>query len=221
MVIGRRSGAAEGLKHAFVRLRRLGIASECRLVLVRPLEHGQELLERFEITPLNSGHDRGFDLVVARDESRVHRLHGGPPGIGVLGFLLKPLPPSAGPGVEGRRVDEEAAYRLVPTLCRVGQPPEGQREVSAVLRHSVQEVAYQAHVVVALGEKADLAPQPGMKGRLETGSEAAEGRFRCLPGFAGVIREDRQERLGEPGEVPMRDRRLVRVGIATGSGRSS
>ena len=78
-----------------------------------------------------------------------------------------------------------------------------------------------AHVLLALGEKADLAPQPGMKGRLETRSEAAEGRFRGRPGFAGVIREDGQERLGEPGEVPMRDRRLVRVGIAAGSCRSS
>ena len=44
-------------------------------------------------------------------------------------------------------VDEEAAaYRLVSTLSRLGQPPEGQRKVSGVLRHSVQEVAYQAHV---------------------------------------------------------------------------
>ena len=86
-VIGRRSGPAEGLEHAFVGLGRLGIASKGRLVLVRLLEHGQDFLERIEITLLNSGHDRGFDLVVARDESRVHRLHGGPPGLGVLGFL--------------------------------------------------------------------------------------------------------------------------------------
>ena len=81
MVIGRRSGAAEGLEHAFVGLRRLGVAGECRLVLVRPLEHCYELLKPIEIVPLNSGHDRGFDLVVARDEGRVHRLHDGPPAI--------------------------------------------------------------------------------------------------------------------------------------------
>jgi hypothetical protein len=55
MVVGRRSGAAEGLKHPFVRFRRLGIAGKGRLVLVRPFEHGQELLEGFEIVPLNGG----------------------------------------------------------------------------------------------------------------------------------------------------------------------
>ena len=62
---------AEGLEHALIRLRRLGVFGELRLVLVGPRQHRKQLFERCIVIPGHCGLDHGLDAMVPRDEGGI------------------------------------------------------------------------------------------------------------------------------------------------------
>ena len=67
------SSAAKRLVHDLIGPRRIDVATEGRLILVRHGEHCQQTLEGREIPIVYGCRDRLFDQMVARDESRVSR----------------------------------------------------------------------------------------------------------------------------------------------------
>ena len=98
-----RSSAAKCLAHDLIGPRRLGVTVEGRLVVVRPGEHCQQILEGGEIAIVHGCRKRFLDQMVARDECRVDRTHRRrPPLAGRLTILGKPLAPSRGPVVDRR-----------------------------------------------------------------------------------------------------------------------
>src|SRR5687767_852085 len=96
------SRAAERLMNALVRLGRLGVMREVRLVLKWVREDRQQLLERAKVVVLLGRLNDMLHPVVPRYESRIDRAHGGPACGPVLWFFTQPLPPARGPTIIGR-----------------------------------------------------------------------------------------------------------------------
>ena len=65
------SGAAKRLMHHLVRARRLGVADEAGLILIRRRQYGEQDLEWPEITVVLCCGDRLLDQMIARNERRV------------------------------------------------------------------------------------------------------------------------------------------------------
>ena len=112
--------------------------------------------------------------------------------------------------------------RVAASHVRVGvaQAAEGQGEVRTVPRHEPQQVAGQGGVVLALREKAELAPQAAEVGRLEARAEGRQRLARRRQRRVVVLAQQRQQRLRQPRQVPLRNPRLVAVGVAA-EGRSA
>ena len=71
----------------------------------------------------------------------------------------------------------------------------------------------QGAVVLTLFGQAKLVPKPGGVGRLEAASECAERSICRFNGWFLILSKERQERLGEAGQVPKGDAWLVAVSI--------
>lgn len=207
------SRPAERLQHALIRQRRVGIGGEIGLVLVWLCQHRDQLLERRIIVVFHGGLDHGLDAVVARNEGRVDGVHGGLAFGGLSWLEREARAPAAGPFIEGRRIRELRADVGGPVGSGVAETAEGEGEISLVIRHRVEQVLHQRLVAVARREQSDLAPQAGLIGGGETLGEFAEDRLRLFDRLVLVGGEQRQQALGQPGQVPQRDPRLVGVGI--------
>jgi hypothetical protein len=73
------------------------------------------------------------------------------------------------------------------------------------------------HGVVDLLPQTELGAHTGQPGGAVLPAERAEG-LRCeCDGLVLVVVEERQQGLGEPGQVPLRHDRLVAVGVAPAS----
>jgi hypothetical protein len=88
---GGTSGAAEGLMHNLVGLRRVGVIGEFRLVIKRPRENREQFFERRKIAA-NRSRNCLFHAVIARDEQRID----GDAWLLRVLCCLALLPPSAG-----------------------------------------------------------------------------------------------------------------------------
>src|SRR5205814_5868556 len=95
------SSAAKRLVHDLFGPRRFGVAVENWLILIRPREHGQQVLEGREIPFAHGCDDRLLHQMVARDECRVCRAHRYLAVARLTTLLGKPLAPSRCPIVEG------------------------------------------------------------------------------------------------------------------------
>src|ERR1700688_3798052 len=69
------SSAAKRLVHDLIGPRRIDVAAEGRLILVRHGEHRQQTLEGLEIPNVHGCGDRLLHQMIAWDESRVGRAH--------------------------------------------------------------------------------------------------------------------------------------------------
>jgi hypothetical protein len=160
--------------------------------------------------------DDRLDAVVARDVGRVDRPHGGPSHGRIRGLLEEALPPPVGPGVEGGRIPEETPDARVPLLPRrVGEAAEGEGEVGDVRLHGAKQVPPQLPVAVALLEQPELAAEAGAVRSIEEGRVRGERVLRHGDRGVGVVGEKGEEALGQTGQVPPSDGRLLVVGIAT------
>ena len=95
----------------------------------------------------------------------------------------------------------------------VAEPAESEREVGLVGGHALQEIERQC-AVISLGlMQAQLAPQSpeirGLKMIAESGERAVDPFF-CIR----LSRHQKRETFTQPREVPLRDIRLIRVGVA-------
>ena len=87
--------------------------------------------------------------------------------------------------------------------------------------HGVEQVLRQRLVAVARGEQADLPAQAGLIGGGEFFGELAEDELRLFDRLVLVVGKQRQQAFGEPRQVPLRDARLVGIGVAAHARRSS
>jgi hypothetical protein len=82
-----------------------------RLVVVRPREHYQQILEGGEIAVVYCCRKRFLDQMIAGDERRVDRTHcRRPPITGRLTIIGQASAPSRGPVVIGGRIGEQAPH---------------------------------------------------------------------------------------------------------------
>src|SRR3984893_3751142 len=107
------SSAAKRLVHDLIGPRRIDVAAEGRLILVRHGEHRQQTLEGREISVVHGCGYRLLHQMVARDESRVSRTHRRPTLVRLSTLLRKPIAPSRRPIVEGSRIGKQSAHTRV------------------------------------------------------------------------------------------------------------
>src|SRR5919199_5104644 len=113
-----RSRPAKCPVDALVRLGRVRVARETRLVLVGLGQDRQKLVERRKVAPLHGGLDHGFHPVIARDVGWIRGTHRGPTNCPVLRLLREPFPPARGPNVIGGGIGEQAPDGLVAVRTR-------------------------------------------------------------------------------------------------------
>ena len=154
--------------------------------------------------------------MIARDEGGVAPPHGGAARGPVTGLGGEAGAPADRPIVVGGGIDEQVAHGCVGGRVRrgVAQPPEEGREIDPVGREPVEQVLHQDAVVGALGREPELAAHAGHVGGVEARRETRERLVGLGHPGVGIVVEQRQQAFGEPGEVPLRDRGLVRVGVA-------
>ena len=96
---------------------------------------------------------------------------------------------------------------------------EGVGVVGFVIQHQLQQVDGQqlvagGHFCILRGEEAQLlAHAPGVAG-LELAGEGVQFLLGHVDGFVLIVTEERQQGLGQPGQVPVRDGGLVAVAVA-------
>ena len=138
-----------------------GVTLVSRSVFIRSRQNVKQFLEGTEILMRDSRSERGLHEVIARDEGRVHRLHGGAARIRICGFFRQTPAPAHRPGVIGGWVCEQRAYGSIAlrTRRRGAQPAECQGEVGAVLCHARQQILGYCDILLAVGGEPDLALQ--------------------------------------------------------------
>ena len=151
--------------------------------------------------------------MIARDVYRVRPVH-------ELAVRAE-VQPAGEPRVEGLGFGHEGGHRrpIVAGYAREGAEERG--EIERVRRQEIHEVSEQLGRDAVgrartrrSGGKAELRCQPGAPGVGVEIGEAAERGLRELDAALGGVGEQRQQRLGEADEVPVRDLRLVAVGVA-------
>ena len=93
----------------------------------------------------------------------------------------------------------------------VGKSPERQCEIRPIAGHALEEILRQGEVALVVLKQAKFATEARGIGRLEAASECAERSIRHFNGWFLILSKERQERLGEAGQVPKGDAWLVAV----------
>jgi hypothetical protein len=114
-------------------LRRIDVADEGRLILVRHGEDCQQTLEGLEIPSVHGCGDRLLHQMIAWDESGVGCAHRRPAFVCFSTLLCKPRALSHRPIVKGSRIGKQAAQIRVAVGAGSGvaQPAEYQGEIGA------------------------------------------------------------------------------------------
>src|ERR1700731_4858609 len=117
-------------QHDLIGPRRIDVAAEGRLILVRHGEDCQQTLEGLEIPNVHGRGDRLLHEMIAWDESRVGRAHCRSAFVRFSTLLCKPMTPSHRPIVEGAGIGKQAAHTRVAVWAGSGvaQPAEEQGE---------------------------------------------------------------------------------------------
>jgi hypothetical protein len=95
----------------------------------------------------------------------------------------------------------------------VGKSPERQCEIRPIAGHALEEILRQGEVALVVLKQAKFATEARGIGRLELASECAERSICRFNGWFLILSKERQERLGEAGQVPKGDAWLVAVSI--------
>ena len=157
---------------------------------------------------------RFLDPVVARDVDGVDAVHRLRDRLWVTGLGRQLSPPTRRPGVEGGGFDEERSGRSRFSTQRRRQRAEALREVD-VLGMEQREQLVDQRVVAELGfAQAQLGAHPFGPVPVVAVGEGIQHVGRGRDRRVHVDVEQRQQCLAEPCEVPLRDLRLVAVGVA-------
>ncbi|MNW57937.1 hypothetical protein D3C74_357750 [compost metagenome] len=84
-----------------------------------------------------------------------------------------------------------------------------------MLVHQVEQVFDEGGILLLFGEQAQLRPHALQPGRFKLPAKAMKRLFGELDGLIFLLMQQRQQALGEPGQVPYRDVWLIAVGIST------
>ena len=135
---------------------------------------------------------------------------------GLAALRGKAFAPSRRPFVESAGIAEKRPHpsSLSGAGGGVAQAAERQREVDAVRSHAVEQVLGEERIVRFASKQSQLAPKTGRESLFEQRHKGSERRLSNLHSGVRVFRKKRQQRLGEAGQVPLRDARLVAIGVA-------
>ncbi len=189
--------------------RRLGVALEPGSLVVRCRDDLDQPLERREVAA-RRGDEGLLDQVVAGDVDGVGPVHRR--GVGTQ------RAPALHPRVDAREVQEQAAGGLRVATCGGAEAAEEHRVVDVVGPHEVEQVVGQARdgLVGDGGGEAELVAHASGPGGGVERSEASQRGGRDRHRLVLLVGQERQEGLGEAGEVPLRDDRLLTEGVAPG-----
>ncbi len=194
------------------RTRRAGAARE------RVLHHLDQVGERAQVA-IGGGGEGVLHQMVAGDVHRIDQVH----RRGDLVIRARVVGPSAlpphRPRVERGGVGAHRPRRLGVAAHHVGERPQERRHVRALLLQQCEQVvderAVHRVVVVAVGTEAELGAHHVQPVRRVPLGEAVQ---RCRGQFdRGLLRvgDERQQGLGEAGQVPLGDARLLTVRVTT------
>ena len=176
--------------------------------LVVGRRHGvQEADERLEVAVRGRG-EALLDEVVAGDVDRVDPVH--------CRSVRAEGSPARGPGVEAGQVEEQPAGWLRVAPGRRAETAEEGRVVDVVVPHQHDEIPEQRrrHGFVHIGGQPELRSHAVRPGSASSGRERRERLGGQGDRLLLVVGQQREQGLGEPGQVPLRDDRLVAVGVA-------
>jgi hypothetical protein len=189
-------------------------------------EGGEQALEGPQITFVGRRRQRFLDTMVARDHVGVDGAHCRRARGGfarrvvtrIIAFAGATRFPTREPCIRHMRVGKQRTQRRAVARSSVGQPPPCEREVDAPRVEQRQPVVGQRGIVgiiarirsteSELGALAAEQPRSVMRGKRR------DHFRRHRNGFLRVVREERQQRLGEAREVPTGDAGLVAERIA-------
>ena len=178
-------------------------------VFVWFLEGLQKLMERLDVTFFASL--QGFlDLVVAGDDGWVDGAHEGEGRVQVLFFLPETRLPTGMPGLE-----VFVTVKLFSRKFFLAQVTEGIGVVGRVLMHPVEQVGYQAFILLLCLGKPDLGSHHGEPLGFVNLFEGVQGILGHADRVFPFGMHQGQEALGQTGEVSLGDERLIGIGIAS------
>jgi hypothetical protein len=157
------------------------------------------------------GPERLFDEVIARDDRGIvpaHQRHG-------FGDRLR-LPRPAGCDLAIPAVEVRVRLGGVCRGSLIAQHSKRIREVGGLALHPGQEFVDERPVVGFLREESELGSHAVQPILVEQYCEAIERRRRVLDCTIHVGVEQGQHGFGKPRQVPLRDRRLIAVGVTAG-----
>src|SRR5215218_8254496 len=93
----------------------------------------------------------------------------------------------------------------------VTEPAEGEGVIGTICRHEGKKVPSKGDIGLVLREEAQLPPDPGVISLLEGRRESLKGVLCLGDGDIGLLVQEREKTLGEAGEIPVGDERLVGV----------
>ncbi len=153
--------------------------------------------------------------MIARDVGRVGCPHSRNPLGDTAGVIREARPPGLQPAFYpgiGRKQLEQP--RLLARVCRqVGESAEGESKIRVGLLHDRQKTADQLRITVQARGESDLAAHSLEKEGVESGDKRLQHFRRQRYRLVGIGIDQWQQCFSEPRQVPLRDRRLVRIRI--------
>jgi hypothetical protein len=134
--------SAEGLQNTLFKTGRRCVSLKPRPLFIWPCDSVQQFLERLEILPPGCRLEGCFHKVIAGDEDGVHTPHRRRTRLSVCRLFPEKPPPLNSPTVIRRRVGEQCPYSRIVFWrgCGIAKPSKGQREVSMIDGHALQQV---------------------------------------------------------------------------------
>ena len=160
--------------------------------------------------------ERLLNTMVARDEGRVNRSHRLSACVGFEPLNDQTRSPPRDPTVVGRRVREQSPHVGVSFLIRgsVAQPTESQCEVRGIFMHRSEKGLGELEIAFFIAGKSELVSHAGKPMLLKAGGKRGDRLVRKFDRPLRVGIQERKQGLGEPSEIPLRDRRLITISVA-------
>ena len=147
--------------------------------------------------------------MIAWNKGRVVAEHEAFGGVERFGLPAQAGSPSLVPEPKGwicqeQRIGERLCAQIAKRVCKIG--PVGV--------HEAEEIVDERSVCRFFIAQAELASHAFEPVVLKMLAEASHGIRGLLHGQRLVVVQQRQQRFGQPGQIPLRDVRLVAVGVA-------
>ena len=159
--IDSRLRSAEGLQNTLFGTGRHCVSLKPRPLFIWPCDSVQQVLERLEVLPPGCRLERRFYQVIARDKYWVHTPHRRCARLSILRLCFEKFPPLDSPAVIRSGVGEQGSHFRIASRrgCGIAKPSKGQRKVSMIGGHALQQVFRQSLVPLVCREDAKLSAQ--------------------------------------------------------------